>query len=76
MRLRRVLLFDRVALVFDRPPGHDERQIVFERMDWTHPNRRGYFEKNQPFIAQAQALLRGRFKDRFAYSRAVCFSSE
>ena len=47
---------DSVALVFDRPPGHDERQIVFERMDWTHPNRRGYFEKNQPSIAQAQAL--------------------
>ena len=39
---------DSVAIVFDRP---DERQIVFERMDWSHPNRRGYYEKNKAFIA-------------------------
>jgi hypothetical protein len=43
-----------VAIVFDRP---DERQIVFERMDWAHPNRRGYFEKNRAFIAPAAPLL-------------------
>src|SRR5207248_2765542 len=48
---------DSVALVFDRPPGHDERQIVFERMDGNHPNRRGYYEKNRAFIAQAPAPL-------------------
>src|SRR3989442_6669546 len=48
---------DSVALVFDRPPGIDERQIVFERMDWNHPNRRGYYEKNRAFIAQAPAPL-------------------
>ena len=35
----------------------DERQIVFERMDWTHPNRRGYYEKNKAFIAAAPAPL-------------------
>jgi hypothetical protein len=45
---------DSVALVFDRP---DERQIVFERMDWTHPKRRGYYEKNRAFIAEAPAPL-------------------
>jgi Cof subfamily protein (haloacid dehalogenase superfamily) len=45
---------DSVAIVFDRP---DERQVVFERMDWTHPNRRGYFEKNKAFIAHAGAPL-------------------
>ena len=39
---------DSVALVFDRP---DERQIVFDRMDWSHPHRRGYFERNKAFIA-------------------------
>lgn len=43
-----------VAVVFDRP---DERQIVFERMDWSHPQRRGYFEKNKAFIARAGAPL-------------------
>jgi Cof subfamily protein (haloacid dehalogenase superfamily) len=48
---------DSVALVFDRPPGDDERQIVFERMDWTHPNRRAYFRKNQQFIASTPGPL-------------------
>jgi len=47
-------LEDSVAVVFDRP---DERQIVFERMDWSHPNRRGYYEKNKAFIAQTAALV-------------------
>jgi 5-amino-6-(5-phospho-D-ribitylamino)uracil phosphatase len=47
-------LEDSVALVFDRP---DQRQIVFERMDWSHPHRRGYYEKNKAFIAAAGAPL-------------------
>jgi Cof subfamily protein (haloacid dehalogenase superfamily) len=41
---------DSVAVVFDRC---DDRQIVFERMDWSHPNRRGYYAKNRAFIASA-----------------------
>ena len=45
---------DSVAIVFDRP---DERQIVFERMDWSHPNRSGYFEKNKAYIAQSPGPL-------------------
>ncbi len=45
---------DSVAIVFDRP---DERQIVFERMDWSHPHRRGYYDKNKAFIAPAPAPL-------------------
>jgi hypothetical protein len=45
---------DSVAVVFDRP---DERQVVFERMDWSHPNRRAYYEKNKAFIAEAPAPL-------------------
>jgi len=47
-------LEDSVALVFDRP---DERQIVFERMDWSHPHRRGYYEKNKAYIAAAESSL-------------------
>jgi Cof subfamily protein (haloacid dehalogenase superfamily) len=47
-------LEDSVALVFDRS---DERQIVFAGMDWSHPNRRGYYDKNKAFIARAQAPL-------------------
>ena len=49
------LFDDSVAIVFDRP---DERQIVFERMDWSHPNRRGYYEKNKAFIAATASPLR------------------
>ena len=45
---------DSVAIVFDRP---DERQIVFERMDWSHPHRRGYYETNKAFIAQSGDAL-------------------
>jgi Cof subfamily protein (haloacid dehalogenase superfamily) len=45
---------DSVAIVFDRP---DDRQIVFERMDWSHPDRRGYYEKNKAFIMAATAPL-------------------
>jgi len=48
-------LEDSVAVVFDR---RDERQIVFDRMDWSHPNRRGYYEKNKAFIAEAPSPLR------------------
>ena len=48
-------LEDSVAIVFDRP---DERQIMFERMDWSHSNRRGYYDKNKAFISQAPAPLR------------------
>jgi hypothetical protein len=44
---------DSVALVFDRT---DDRQIVFERMDWSHVNRRGYYEKNKAFITRAAPL--------------------
>ena len=46
-------LEDSVAIVFDRP---DERQIVFERMDWSHPSRRGYYEKNKAYITEAAPL--------------------
>jgi Cof subfamily protein (haloacid dehalogenase superfamily) len=47
---------DSVALVFDRP---SERQIIFERMDWTQPNRRGYYEKSKAFIAESAGPLAG-----------------
>ena len=51
---------DSVAIVFDR---HDERQIVFERMDWTHPHRHGYYEKNKAFIAAASPLVAALTED-------------
>jgi 5-amino-6-(5-phospho-D-ribitylamino)uracil phosphatase len=51
---------DSVALVFDRP---DERQVLFARMDWSHPRRRGYYEKNRAFIAQVPSPLHGVLTD-------------
>jgi len=48
---------DSVAIVFDRAHVDDARQIVFERMDWGHPQRRGYYEKNKAFIAEATGPL-------------------
>jgi Cof subfamily protein (haloacid dehalogenase superfamily) len=50
---------DSVALVFDRQPQDEGRQIIYERMDWTLPNRRGYYEKNKAFIAAATEPLAG-----------------
>lgn len=41
------------ALIFDREGAG---QIVFESMDWEHPARKGYFERNQSLIAHAARL--------------------
>ena len=45
---------DSVALVFDRPGA---QQIIYERMDWMHPHRRGYYEKNRAFIGGTPSPL-------------------
>jgi 5-amino-6-(5-phospho-D-ribitylamino)uracil phosphatase len=76
-RLRRVLARDAarrilagtaayensVAIVFDREAIDDARQIVFERMDWSLPNRKGYYDKNKAFIAAAEGPLAGALSD-------------
>lgn len=48
---------DSVAIMFDRDTPDDPRQVVFERMDWTAPNRRGYYEKNKAFIVATDGPL-------------------
>jgi Cof subfamily protein (haloacid dehalogenase superfamily) len=48
---------DSVAIIFDRANGDDERQMVFERMDWSHPHRRGYYERNKAYIWRAPTSL-------------------
>ena len=52
-------LEDSVALLFDR---EDDRQLVFEHMDWSHPNRAGYYARNKAFMRHGSldAALRGR----------------
>lgn len=46
-------LRDAAALIFDRD---DDRQLVFESMDWEHPNRKPYWRRNQSRIAQSVPL--------------------
>lgn len=41
------------ALIFDR--DHD-RQMVYETMDWEHPDRRGYYARNAHLIAHHAPL--------------------
>ena len=41
------------AVVFNRPR---ENQVVFERIDWDDPGRRGYFECNRAFLAEVTPL--------------------
>ena len=51
---------DAAALVFDRDDG---RQVVFESMDWEHPGRRNYWQRNQRLIAQAVPLEEALVED-------------
>jgi Cof subfamily protein (haloacid dehalogenase superfamily) len=41
------------ALIFDRD---EDRQMVFETMDWEHPGRRSYWSRNQSRIARSIPL--------------------
>lgn len=41
------------ALIFDRD---EDRQLVFDTMDWTHPGRAAYWRKNQSLISQVAPL--------------------
>ncbi|MBI2833741.1 MAG: HAD-IIB family hydrolase [Acidobacteria bacterium] len=41
------------GVIFERN-GHE--QIVCEGMDWQHPNRRGYFERNRACISDCEPL--------------------
>jgi Cof subfamily protein (haloacid dehalogenase superfamily) len=41
------------SVCFHRPR---ENQLIFERIDWDDPLRRGYFERNREFIAELSPL--------------------
>ena len=51
---------DAAALIFDR---EEERQIVFESMDWTHPGRKAYWRRNESRIAQSTPLEHALVED-------------
>jgi Cof subfamily protein (haloacid dehalogenase superfamily) len=44
---------DSAALLFDRPL---EGQIVYERVDWSHPRHSGFFTANRPYISEIAPL--------------------
>jgi Cof subfamily protein (haloacid dehalogenase superfamily) len=44
---------DGTAVVFDRPR---ENQVIFERLDWEDPMRRGYYERNKEYISFCSPL--------------------
>jgi Cof subfamily protein (haloacid dehalogenase superfamily) len=53
--LEATLQFRREASVcFDRPR---DNQLIFERIDWDDPLRRGYFERNREFITEMSPIV-------------------
>ncbi len=42
-----------MAAVFDRP---DARQYVYDGIDWTHPQRHWYYQRNRAFMTKAEPL--------------------
>ena len=42
-----------MAAIFDRP---DARQYVYDGIDWTHPQRHWYYERNRAFITRVEPL--------------------
>ena len=44
---------DGAGLIFDRVR---EGQVVVERIDWSHPSRRGYAERNREFLIEVDPL--------------------
>ena len=51
---------DAAAIVFDRD---EERQLVFESMDWEHPGRKAYWTRNQARIARSEPLEAALIED-------------
>ncbi len=41
------------AIIFDRP---DAGQYVYERIDWSHPQRRWYYERNHVYMTETSPL--------------------
>jgi Cof subfamily protein (haloacid dehalogenase superfamily) len=44
---------DSAVVIFDRPL---ERQMVYDRMDWAHPNRSKFRDRNRDIIEQVESL--------------------
>ena len=51
---------EHTAVIFYRD---DARQIIFESMDWTHPNRQSYWDRNHRLIDQETPLEQSLVED-------------
>ena len=51
---------DGAALIFDRD---EDRQLVFETMDWEHPGRKAYWARNRARIARSEPLEAALIED-------------
>lgn len=61
---------DAAVVIFDRPL---ERQMVYDRMDWNHPNRSRFHERNRQIIEQVESLEEAIVEDpiQVAYNGTV-----
>jgi Cof subfamily protein (haloacid dehalogenase superfamily) len=61
---------DAAVLIFDRPLAG---QMVYDRLDWSHPNRSGFRERNLEIIEQVASLEHALVEDpiQVAYNGGV-----
>ena len=61
---------DAAVVIFDRPL---ERQMLYDQMDWTHPNRSRFRERNQQIIERVESLEHAIDEDpiQVAYNGSV-----
>ena len=61
---------DSAVVIFDRPL---ERQMVYDRMDWAHPNRSKFRDRNRDIIEQVESLEEAITEDpiQVAYNGTV-----
>ena len=59
-----------VAVIFDRP---DERQYAYEGIDWSHPQRQWYYERNRRFMTRVEPIESALTEDpaQVAYTGGV-----
>ena len=58
-----------VAVVFDRP---DARQYLYDGVDWSHPQRAWYYERNREFMTRSEPIERALTEDPVQVSYTGC----
>ena len=58
-----------VAVIFDRPGA---RQYLYDGVDWSHPQRAWYYERNREFMTRAEPIERALTEDPVQVSYTGC----